>query len=212
MEADSLAKILWNYQLMNQKLGKADAIIAFGSHDIRVGEYAAQLFLDDWAPLLVVSGGIGRLTEQWTKSEADLFAEAAIKIGVPKENILIENKSTNSQENILFTKTLLEEKGTIVRKIILVQKPYMERRAYATFKKQWPEIEVIVTSPQIPYEQYDLADRPKEEKIHILVGDTQRIKLYAEKGFMIPQEIPVEVWDAYEKLVAMGYNSHVLTV
>jgi len=195
---------------MNQPLEKADAIIALGSHDIRVGEYAAKLFLDGWAPLLVMSGGIGRLTEAFPKAEAELFAEAAIKMGVPADKIIIENKSTNSQENILFTRALLEEKGTQVKKVILVQKPYMERRAYATFKKQWPEVEAVVTSPQIPYEQYDLADRPQEEKIHILVGDTQRIKLYGEKGFMVPQEMPAEVWDAYEKLVAMGYDSHVI--
>jgi uncharacterized SAM-binding protein YcdF (DUF218 family) len=210
MDADSLAKILWNYQVMKQKLEKADAIIALGSHDIRVGEYAARLLLDGWAPLLVVSGGIGRLTEKWPKAEAELFAEAAIKKGVPKEKILVENKSTNSQENILFTKALLDEKGISIKRVILVQKPYMERRAYATFKKQWPGVEVVVTSPQISYEQYDLSDRPPEEKIHILVGDTQRIKLYGEKGFMIPQEIPTEVWSAYEQLVTMGYDAHVL--
>lgn len=211
MNADTLAKILWNYQLMNQELEKADAIIALGSHDIRVGEYAAKLFLDGWAPLLVTSGGIGRLTETWRKPEAELFAEAAIKMGVPQDKIIIENKSTNSQENILFTKALLDEKGIALKKVILVQKPYMERRAYATFKKQLPGIEAIVTSPQIPYEQYDLADRPREEKIHILVGDTQRIRLYGEKGFMIPQEMPAEVWNAYEKLVEMGYDTHVMT-
>jgi hypothetical protein len=210
MEADKLAKILWNYHAMNQALEKADAIIALGSHDVRVGKYAAQLYLDGWAPLLVMSGGIGRLTETWHRPEAELFAEEAVKMGVPKDKMVIENKSTNTQENILLTKAALEGKGIHPKKVILVQKPYMERRAYATCKKQWPGVEIIVTSPRIPYEQYDIADRPKEEKIHILVGDTQRIKLYGEKGFIIPQEIPEEVWSAYKKLVAMGYDSHLI--
>lgn len=210
MNADRLAKILWNYQVLHQKLEKADAIIAFGSHDPRVGTYAAKLFLEGWAPLLVMSGGIGRLTETWNKTEAELFSEAAIRLGVPKDKILVENKSTNSQENILFTKALLDEKNIRVKKVILVQKPYMERRALATFQKQFPEIAAIVTSPPLSYEEYDLAGRPPGEKIHILVGDTQRIKLYGEKGYLLPQKIPAEVWSAYEKLVAMGYDTHVI--
>ena len=44
--------------------------------------------------------------------------------------------------------------------------------------------------------------------ISIMVGDLQRIKLYPEKGFQIPQSIPTEVWAAYESLVEAGYNRH----
>jgi hypothetical protein len=43
-----------------------------------------------------------------------------------------------------------------------------------------------------------------------MAGDLQRIKVYAEKGFQIYQEIPAEVWDAYEQLVAAGYNEHLI--
>ncbi|HAO64666.1 TPA: hypothetical protein DCQ44_01655 [Candidatus Taylorbacteria bacterium] len=211
MERDNqLAKIIWDYQLMHHKLEKADLILVLGSHDVRVADYAAELYLAGWAPLLVFSGGFGRLTKDWQKPEAEIFAEAAIRMGVPKEKILLENKSTNTGENIVFTKTLLENKGVNPKRVILVQKPYMERRSYATFKKYIPEVEVIVTSPQIPFEKYDLEDRPKDQKIHVLVGDMQRIKIYAEKGFIVPQEIPKEVWDAFEKLVKLGYTKHLV--
>ncbi len=209
-EVDQNAKIIWDYMLMHQKLQKADAIFALGSHDVGVGKYAAQLFLDGWAPLLIVSGGVGRITEAWKKPEAEIFAEVAIQMGVPEEKIIVESKSTNTGENIKLTLRLLKKKEIKVQKLILVQKPYMERRAYATFKKQSSEIDIIVTSPPISFEEYLPADRPKEEWIHILTGDLQRIKIYADKGFMIRQDIPSEVWDAYKKLVDLGYAKHIL--
>ena len=207
---NKLAKIIWDYQFMHQQLQKADLILVLGSHDVRVAEYSAELFLSGWAPLLMFSGGFGKLTKDWQKPEADIFTEIAEKMGVPKDKILIENKSTNTSENIKFTKNILDEKNINPKRIILVHKPYMERRSYATFKKLIFNIEVIVTSPPISFENYDLQDRPKEEKIHVLVGDMQRIKIYGEKGFIVHQDIPREVWDAYEKLVKLGYVYHLI--
>jgi len=209
-EVDLLAKKVWDYLKLDNKLEKADAILVLGSHDIRVAERGAQLFLEDWAPLIIFSGGRGRLTAEWMKTEADSFAEIAIKIGVPKNKIIIENKSTNTGENIQFTKELLAKMKLNPKKFILVQKPYMERRAYATFKKVWPEKEAIVTSPQISYEKYPTEELPKEEIINIMVGDLQRIKIYPAKGFQIPQDIPDDVWDAYEKLVKLGFTKHLV--
>jgi uncharacterized SAM-binding protein YcdF (DUF218 family) len=210
-ERDRLAKLIWDYHHLNHTLEQADGILALGSHDTRVAERGAELFLQGWAPLLIFAGGLGRLTEgKWSRPEARIFAEIAIKMGVPPEKILIEDRSTNTGENIQLTRRLLEANGIDPQKLILVQKPYMERRAYATFKKQWPEKEVIVTSPQLSFEAYPNAEIGTEEIIHIMVGDLQRLKLYAERGFQIPQPIPAEVWQAYERLVAAGYDSHLI--
>ncbi len=212
-EIDRLAKIIWDYHLMHQKLEKADVILVLGSHDLRVAEYGAKLFLDGWAPLLIFSGGSGRVTQDWDEPEADKFAKIAIQMGVPPEKILIENKSTNTSENIVLTRKLLEEKKLNSQKCIVVQKPYMERRAYATFKKVWPEKDVIVTSPQTSFEEYSHGfHKPKDVVINVLVGDLQRLKVYAEKGFQISQEIPQDVWEAYEKLVAAGYTKHLIKI
>jgi len=211
IEVDRLAKIIWDYHHMNQKLEKADCILVLGSHDLRIAEYGAKLFLEEWAPLIIFSGGLGHLTKEiWNEPEADQFARVAVNRGVPKEKILIENKSGNTGENISFTKKLVEERGLDLKKFIVVQKPYMERRAYATFRKVWPEKEIIATSPSISYEEYPDELRSREDIIAIMVGDLQRIKVYAEKGFQIPQEIPSDVWDAYEKLVSAGYTKHLV--
>ncbi len=210
-ETLALAKKLWNYHHVNNSIEKADCILVLGSHDTRVAERAAELYLAGWAPIVIFSGGLGRLTEGvWTETEADLFSKIAIEKGVPKEAILIENKSTNTGENILFTQQLLAEKNLYPGSFIVVQKPYMERRSFATFKKHWPEKKLIVTSPQISFEDYATDEIPAEQVINIMTGDLQRIKLYAEKGFQVYQEIPADVWQAYEQLVKAGFDKHLI--
>ena len=210
-EAMDLAQILWDYHNMHHTLVPSDCILVLGSHDQRVARRGAELYLDGFAPLLVFSGGLGRLTKAlWQETEADLFARIAVELGVPREAILIENRSTNTGENILFSRQLLDANGLMPQKFIVVQKPYMERRSYATFKKQWPDKELQVTSPQLSFAAYPTDDISLERVINIMVGDLQRIKLYPEKGFQIYQEIPRVVWEAYELLVSMGYDQQLV--
>jgi uncharacterized SAM-binding protein YcdF (DUF218 family) len=208
-------RTVWRYHQLNHPLAKADAILVLCSHDVAVAERGAQLMLEGWAPLLIFSGGLGAITRRlWTEPEADRFAAVAVRMGVPPERILIENRSTNTGENVHFTRELLRARGLDPASFILVQKPYMERRSYATFRKLWPEKSVIVTSPQTSLEEY--LDRysneslSRDDVVSIMVGDLQRVRLYAEKGFQIPQEIPDDVWLAFEALVAAGYDKHLV--
>jgi uncharacterized SAM-binding protein YcdF (DUF218 family) len=210
-EIITLARQLWEYHHMQHELVKADCILALGSHDLRVADRAAELYLQGWAPLVIMSGGLGNLTQNmWTESEADKFARIAIEKGVPADAILVENKSTNTGENILFTQQLLQQKGLDQQNFIVVQKPYMERRSYATFKKHWPNKNLLVTSPQLAFEEYATADIPMDRVINIMVGDLQRIRFYPAKGFQVYQEIPAEIWDAYEQLVRLGFDKHLV--
>ncbi len=212
----ALAEKIWHYHRMNHQLSQADVILVLCSHDTRVAERGAELFHEGWAPLLIFSGGLGTITKvMWKEPEADQFAKVAIGLGVPEDKILIENRSSNTGQNILFTKELLAEKKIDPQKFILVQKPYMERRSFASFKKLWPEKEVIVTSPQVSFseylDRYASKELSSDDVISVMVGDLQRIKLYPEKGFQIYQEIPHDVWAAYEELVQAGYNQKLIT-
>lgn len=210
-----LADRIWRYHQLGHSVSTADAILVLCSHDTAVAERGAQLFLDGLAPLLIFSGGLGGITRQlWTEPEADQFASIARAMGVPAASILVENTSTNTGENVSFTKRLLEERGIDPRRIILVQKPYMERRAYATFRKLWPEKDVIVTSPQVALDEYLAAYSngalSEHDVISIMVGDLQRIREYPAKGFQIHQDIPDDVWVAFEALIELGYDTHLL--
>jgi uncharacterized SAM-binding protein YcdF (DUF218 family) len=206
-----LAKVLWNYHHMHHNIDQADCILALGSHDTRVADRAAELWLEKRAPYIVFSGGLGNLTSgMWSEPEADTFAKIAINLGVPNDAIYIENKSTNTGENVLFTQQLLAANGLDPEKLIVVQKPYMERRTYATVRRWWPSKELIITSPQLAFEKYPYGEITVEKVIHIMVGDLQRIRIYPEKGYQIYQEIPDDVWESYQRLVEIGYTDHLI--
>jgi uncharacterized SAM-binding protein YcdF (DUF218 family) len=215
LQTYALAETLWDYHLMKQEIAAADAILVLCSHDERVAERAAQLFHEGWAPLVIFSGGQGSITSTlWNEPEAERFARIAVDLGVPREKILIEAQSTNTGENIEFTKRLLAERGLDLQQFILVQKPYMERRAFATFRKLWPEKDVVVTSPQVSFREYvdAYANRALSaaDVVGIMVGDLQRIRVYPARGYQIAQEIPDEVWVAFEELVRAGYDKYLI--
>ena len=214
-EIRELAKRLWDYHHMNHHLERSEVILVLCSHDTAVAERGAALYLEGWAPLLVFSGGLGVITKNlWSEPEAELFAGIARQLGVPDERILVETRSANTGENVRFTRELLAGRGPEPQSLILVQKPYMERRTYATFKNYWPEPRVSVTSPQVSFEEYlrGYSNRSltEDDVVGIIVGDLQRLRVYPEKGFQIPQDIPADVWAAYEELVRAGYDKYLI--
>ena len=211
----ALAQIIWDYHRLNHRLLPADVILVLCSHDTSVAARGADLWLAGWAPLLVFSGGLGGITRHmWDEPEADQFARVAIAMGVPGDCILIENRSSNTGENVAFTRTMLAAKGIDPARFILVQKPYMERRSYATFHKVWPGKEVVVTSPPATFDEYlakySNASLSAEQVVAIMAGDLERIRRYPQLGFQIEQAIPDEVWAAFEELVSLGYDDRLI--
>jgi uncharacterized SAM-binding protein YcdF (DUF218 family) len=210
-DVDGWARVLWDYHHVHHPLEKADCIVVLGSHDTRVAERGAELFLAGWAPLLVLSGGLGALTRGlWSRPEAEVFADVAASRGVPRERMLLESRSTNTGENVELSRALFAEKGLRPSRAIAVQKPYMERRTLATFARRWPELEVVVTSPQIEFEDYATDGISRDDIIHVMVGDLQRLIVYGRRGWSAPQDVPDRVMEAYERLVAAGYTRRLL--
>ena len=205
------ARLIWDYHHVHHTLASADAIIVLGSHDTRVAERGAEVFLAGWAPLIVFSGNLGALTtEIWTRPEAEIFAEVAEAKGVPRDRMLLEPRATHTGENVSFSRELLAARGILPRRVIAVQKPYMERRTLATFGQRWPEVDVIVTSPQISFDDYPRPDISRDDVINIMLGDLQRLTVYGEKGWSARQEIPADVQAAFERLVKAGYTRRLL--
>lgn len=210
------AQIIWNYLTLRQDPKRSDLILVLCSNDLRVADYAADLFMQQYAPRILFTGGIAHtndlLATSWDMPEAEKFAEVARKKGVPSEHILIEHKATNTGENIRFAYDLLQQHGIFPKTIILVQKPFMMRRALATYIKQWPDLPPtpLLCCPSISFDEYPNEAIDLDALIHTLVGDLQRMKEYAEKGFQIPEEIPSSVWEAYTALTDAGYTKHLL--
>jgi uncharacterized SAM-binding protein YcdF (DUF218 family) len=211
----ALVETLWQYHRLGHQLAPADAILVLCSHDLAIAGYAAGLFREGWAPLLVCSGGLGSITKHlWSEPEADQFARIAAGIGVPGDRILVENRSTNTGQNVEFTRALLDQLGLHPQSFLLVLAPYMERRGYATFARVWPGPRVIVASPRVSFDEYAARFAnpalSRDDLISIVAGDLQRIRSHAQKGFQIEQEIPADVWAAFEELVALGYDRYLV--
>ncbi|MGR5416444.1 YdcF family protein [Vibrio diabolicus] len=195
---------LWDYMQLKHELKPADCLFVMCSNDVRVAEHAANLYHQKLAPLIVFSGGEGRFTDGlFEKSEAETFAEIAKMSGVPSEAILLEAESTNSGENVRFTEQRLKEEGKNCSSFILVQKPFMERRAIATFEKQWqsPYSQLQVSSTAHPFFEYINEDMPLMMVLEALMEDFSRVKSYPEKGFQTEQNIPPQVESSYQFLL-----------
>jgi uncharacterized SAM-binding protein YcdF (DUF218 family) len=208
---DDLARVLWDYMRMGHEPEPCDLILVLGSNDMRVAEHGAKLFLQGVAPKILFSGNVGVLTRHlFAKPEAEVFADIAREMGVPESAMLLESRSTNTGENIRFSRERLMEQGLEPQRFIVVQKPYMERRAYATFMQQWPGKDIRMASPPLDWDEYPNELLTKEIILPLMVGDLQRIRVYPEKGFQIPQAIPDPVWAAYEELVRRGFTGHLV--
>ena len=203
--------LLWDWLCLDMAPGPADVIAAFGCYDDTVPLRAAELWKQGLAPWVVFSGGLGRNTEGlFSQSEAARFAAIAVKAGLPEDVILLEDRSANSAENLLFTRALLAEKNIPARRILAVHKPYMQRRLFAAAAVYWPEAVFTVTAPQLTIPEHLRAARAagmtERGVIDTVVGDAQRMELYAQKGYQIPQPMPGSVRAAYERLIATGYT------
>jgi len=204
-------QVIWDYLDMHQTPAKADVIVGFGNFNTDIARRAAELYREGYAPKILFTGGLGRNTEgMLPEPEAVRFAKVAMECGVPEKDIILEDRSRNTKENIEFTRALLEDQGISHERILGVHQPFMERRIVAAMGVYWPEQSFTVTCPQVTIPEY--LRRAREQgitenaSISVIVGDFQRIELYAKLGYQLPQYIPEEAWKAYRQLVAMGFD------
>ncbi|OPG12447.1 YdcF family protein [Microbispora sp. GKU 823] len=205
------AKLLWDYHRMGHTLRPCDVAIGLGSHDLGVAGHAAQLYHEGLFPRLVFTGGNSPATLAWfPRGEAVHYREHALRLGVPDEVILLEPNAANTGENITLSRQVLAAAGIRPRSVLLIAKPYMERRSFATARKLWPEVEIVCASQPLALDEYVKAIGDEKLVVDMLVGDLQRLIEYPGRGFSIPQEVPEVVRAAYEALLGAGFDSRLL--
>lgn len=205
------AQRLWDFQQMGHKPRPCSVAMGLGSHDLGVADTTADLYQRGMAPLIVFTGATSRTTrERMPRGEAEHYRDRAVELGVPADAILVEPKARNTGENIRFSRALLEERRVPVSSVLLVSKPYEERRAYATACKLWPDVEWVSASTPMTLPVYADAIQDARLVIDMLVGAQQRLMVYPRQGFMIEQEIPDDVAEAYERLRNEGFTSRLV--
>jgi uncharacterized SAM-binding protein YcdF (DUF218 family) len=202
---------LWAYHDMHHEPRPVDVCVGLGSHDLGVATYAAELFHRGLFPHIVFTGANAPTTiEKFPRGEAVHYQEHAISLGVPPEAISVETEATNTSQNLTNSRAVLAAAGITPASVLLISRPYQQRRAYATCRKVWPEVDVRCGSRPLPLDAYVDSIGDVDRVITMLVGDTQRITVYAERGFAIDQDIPNNVRAAYGRLVDAGYTSRLI--
>jgi uncharacterized SAM-binding protein YcdF (DUF218 family) len=148
--------------------------------------------------------------QRFPRGEAVHFREQALDLGVPDSAILLETNARNTGENITFSRQVLAAAGITPASVLLVSIPYMERRSFATTRKLWPEVEVICASQPLTFDDYLTNIGDDKMVIDMLVGDLQRVIEYPKLGFAIAQDVPADVYAAFEALAAAGFDSRLL--
>jgi uncharacterized SAM-binding protein YcdF (DUF218 family) len=196
---------------MGHELRPCSVAIGLGSHDLGVADTTADLYHRGMMPLIVFTGATSRTTrDRMPRGEAEHYRERAMKLGVPAKAILVEPQARNTGENIRFSRALLEEHQVTVSSVLLVSKPYEERRAYATARKLWPEVEWVSASTPMTLADYVDSIGDARLVIDMLAGAQQRLMIYPQQGFMIEQRVPEDVAAAYERLRDAGFTSRLV--
>ena len=208
------ARVIWEYHQLRHKLIPADMIVALGTNDLRVAEFAADLYYGGAGRLVVCTGAKAHdddlLATSWSRSEAEMYADVLRGRGVPGDRILLETQAANTAENIRFTRRLLQEQGVRAGNLVIAVKPFMQRRTWATMAVEWPEMPATVASPEMSLEEYFTEELTPEKIIQIMLGDLQRIWIYGRRGWSAPQRVPEDVMAAYEHLKALGFTRHLI--
>jgi uncharacterized SAM-binding protein YcdF (DUF218 family) len=202
---DQLLAIIWQYLAIETPLQHADVIIADGTKDVDVAHLATELYGMSFAPIIVFSGA-GQPNADM--SRADSMAKIARTYGVPESAILKESRAKNTSEVIALSQALLVENGIVAKSVILVDAPYMARTFLATAEAKWegeqPQFINRHESTSLP--EYSLR-HGHGETIRDILGNFQRLRSYAKKGYQSEQIIPDEVQVAYDAMIWRGHKS-----
>nr|WP_244223376.1 YdcF family protein [Amycolatopsis circi] len=205
------AEVVWDYHQLHHELVPCSAALILGGNDLGVASFAAELYHRSLFPVMVMSGGKAPGTEKlFPRGEAEHFREVALGCGVPDEAILLEPNARNTGENFVLSREVFAAAGIRPTSLLLIAMPYMERRAYATCRRQWPEVDPRCASAPVGLREYVERIGSAADVVDMMVGDTERVMRYPDLGFAIAQDVPELALAAYSRLVERGFTSRML--
>lgn len=203
---------LWHFHRIDDPLRPVDVAVGLGSHDAGVAVRTAALYHRGLFPLVVFTGATTPTTAgRFPRGEAVHFREIALRHGVPADAVRIDTEATSTVGNIDNTRALLAAEGRTPRSVLLVSRPYQQRRAQAVAAARWPDVDVHCTGGDQDLDTYLASLGDPDRVATMLVGDTQRLDLQGRSGEIAPQRIPDHVRRAYDRLVAAGYTDRLIT-
>lgn len=198
-EIFSLVKEMWQWLAIKNVPQKSDLIFLIGGSSLETPKKGLELFRQGLAPYMVTTGKTGTGDDSgWNKPIADVFADFLLKNKVPEDRFIVQNRSMNTLEDVVFTMEIIKKMGIPCQKIIIVSRPFHQRRCFATFKKQYPE-KIYFNVPndeKIPSEKE--IEKLREIGLRCL-QEYERLEKYANKGDIEKQFVPAKISKIYQK-------------
>jgi uncharacterized SAM-binding protein YcdF (DUF218 family) len=188
---------------------KADAVIGFGVFDLTLPRFCGELYTTGAAARIIFTGGYGAGTGTLGGPEADVWREElrCSHPNIQDTHVLLENRSTNTAENIAFTAAQLAHEhpalmfGVGIRNMIIVASPSRLRRVQLTFRKHYPDVQVTRQLPDCDFDrEYALYQANGVDYLQHLAGEIKRLKEYPSRGWIVAEELPADILQAYDIL------------
>ena len=194
MTKDQAAKILLDFLCLKDQVKKADAIFILGGSSLSPVKKAAELFKKGFSDkIFFISYGGTFTNPDWKEGEAKMYYKTLRALGIPDKNIFWEEATDNTLDEAKYAISFMKKRGVAPKTVILISRPVHQRRAFATFKKQNPDVRFI----NIPADEKFSIDKKLIER---LIGEMDRLKKYAEKGDLEPQPLNRKLHSAWERL------------
>ncbi len=179
---------------VKEKGKKATLTLVLGNEVIETITCLEHTINNPVSEYLMFSGGVGHSTKNLIANvesllkkkigegaEADIMADTVVDwYGFDKTEIITENKSTNTGENINFTFETLKKRNIMPKSIILIQDPILQMRSFLTLKKyintNGLDTQIINFAPFVPTFHTDKEIRGMKRFISLLYGEIYRLK------------------------------------
>ncbi len=208
---DAAARLAFAYLSETDALpaGPADAVIGFGVFDVRLAVFCGELFARGHARHVIFTGGIGAGTGHLAQAEADAWAAELLRAypDFPRTRLILENRSTNTTENIAFTAALLASTrpelafDSGLRSALIVASPSRLRRARLTLLRHFPGLHITRCLPPNSFENEQALNAAHGfDYVEHLTGELNRIVDYPARGWIAAEPLPPAIVTAHVAL------------
>jgi uncharacterized SAM-binding protein YcdF (DUF218 family) len=206
----AVARELFDYLYLSlPAIRRADVIIGFGHFDLGIPRRCGELYTQGYAERIIFTGGIGSGTADLNQPEAQAFLQELRRSypDIPSEAVILEAASTNTSENIQYTREKLDREfpnfvfGREIQSAMLVANAYRQRRVWLTCRKQLPMLTFANAPPKTTFERECRLFADKGFDLpELLIGEIERLVRYAEAGYIVSESLPDDVYQRYEGL------------
>lgn len=165
---------------------KSDLLFFFGYSEPDE-EWMLRVALQEWAPWIMLTGRHAANLPEGSRTESHHVHQVLVEGGIDRKRILLEDRSTNTTENVICAKQVLDDAAISPRSILAACRSYHSGRCLRTLAKYFPEVALSCITCDPVFEGITVRksdwrqNRVSQARVY---GEYLRIKEYSERGFI----------------------------